>query len=126
MTQAQSFSSGTILKHTRESNGVEFPKAPLFHALLKTQKFLACLSVRPVVLGNGIMEKFSKVVDLHPRPHMLSLSSYTKDTIYFLQYIDELSIPSGAWLVAVDVEVLFIAAYNTRRARTFLQQRCQE
>lgn len=54
-----------------------------------------------------ISENASRLVDEQLRPHVINLQSYVKDTINFLQIIDNLHIPENAYLVTIDVEALY-------------------
>lgn len=39
--------------------------------------------------------------------HVTNLSSYTKDTIHFLQILDGMEIPKNAFLITIDVKSLY-------------------
>lgn len=87
---------------------VDHPRIPTFYALPKIHKSLTNPKWRPVVSGIGaISEKASIFVDCYMHQFVLSLPSYTKDSIHFLQQIDNLAIPPKAIMVTIDVEALY-------------------
>lgn len=64
---------------------------------------------RPIVSGNGCLtETISQLID-YLRPHVEGLTSYLQDTSDLLWALEGIHIPKGAWLVALDVEALYIS-----------------
>lgn len=71
---------------------------------------------RPIISGcQSISENLSKLIDPHLKPHVANLPSYMKYTIHLLQILEDLSLPPGAWLVAIDVEALYSELIQTKR-----------
>ncbi|XP_040196442.1 uncharacterized protein LOC120929219 [Rana temporaria] len=92
----------------REFVRVQHPRQPTFYALHKVHKSLVDPPGRPIISGKGsISEGVSEVIDQYLRPHVLNLPSYTKDTIHLLQMLEDMMIPTDAFLVSVDVETLY-------------------
>lgn len=87
----QAFHQGTIPKSTWEFLKTEWPCIPTFYSLPKVHKNLTKPPGRPIISKCGsLTEKASILVDTHLHPHVLSLTSYLKDTI---QTIDEIHVP---------------------------------
>lgn len=99
---------GIIDKETLEFLTVKFPRLSTFYALPKTHKNIKKNPGRPIVSVNGnLTEQASQLVDRHLRPYVISLFSYTKDTIELLKQIEGLTVPPDAILVSLDVEALY-------------------
>lgn len=84
------FGNGIIMKNIRDYIRIEFPKIPTFDSLPKVHKNWKKLSGRPIISGNGALTENSHLIDEHLRPHLVSLPSYVKDTIHFLQILENL------------------------------------
>lgn len=59
----------------------------------------------PSSLGMVQSESASQLIDKHL--HVVSLASYVKETLRFLQIVDNLVIPENVYLVMIDVELLY-------------------
>lgn len=100
--------STTILKETWEYIKTPDPKTPTFYTLLKINKSTISPPGRFIVSGiSSLTEKASRVVDGHLKPHVMALPSHVRNTPHFLSIIEQLAIPPGAFLVTIDVEVLY-------------------
>lgn len=61
---------------------------------------------KPLQLRRPNTENWQRVYLIHPRSHVLSLSTYVKDVVNFLQ-IDGLRVQERALLVTVDMKALY-------------------
>lgn len=104
------YQQGIIDCNTWKFLNVKEPKTPMFYALPKLHKSLNNPPGRPIVSGcQCLTENASALVDKYLGPHVISLSSYVKDTIHLLCILEGKHLPHGVWLVALDVKSL----YNT-------------
>lgn len=59
-------------------------------------------------MGVGsLTERASKLVDVWLKSHVESLSSYVRDAPHLLQILDDVTVPSEAFLVSFDIECLY-------------------
>lgn len=56
---------------------------------------------------NSLTENASCIIDEYLYSHVKGLFSHVKDTIELLKIIEGLQVPTGAWLVAIDIEALY-------------------
>ena len=99
---------GTIDKDTWKFLNTKDPRVPTFYALPKTHKSLIDPPGRPIISGcAGLTENASSLVDCYLSPHVVSLSSYIKDTIDLLRTLEGITLPRGTILVALDIESLY-------------------
>lgn len=99
----QSYNNGAITKDLYDFVRTKHPKVVTFYNLPKIHKDPKNLPGCPIVSVNGaISENLSRVIDAYLQPYVLSLPSFVKDTIQFLQIIEELNIPGDFILVAID------------------------
>lgn len=88
---------------------LSFPKVPTFYSIPKAHKSPNNPPERPIISRNGTLtENLSRLIDEHLRPHVISLTSYVKDTIHFLKIHKNLYIPvpTHSHLVTIDIEAL--------------------
>ncbi|XP_077344465.1 uncharacterized protein LOC143988608 [Lithobates pipiens] len=106
----KAYQQGVIDLNTWKFLNIKDPKIPTFYALPKIHKSQTNPPGRPIISGcSCLTENASALVDSYLSPHVISLSSYVKDTIDLLRMIEGLSLPPNSWLVALDIESL----YNT-------------
>ncbi|XP_073460898.1 uncharacterized protein [Aquarana catesbeiana] len=102
------FQYNAISKQLWEFIRTSHPKEATFYALPKLHKQKKKPPGRPIISGCGsLTENLSRVVDNHLKPLVTCLSSYVRDTIHFLQIIQDIHIEEGTQLVAIDVESLY-------------------
>ncbi|XP_040212985.1 uncharacterized protein LOC120943646 [Rana temporaria] len=102
------------------------PRTATFYALPKIHKHPLTPPGRPIVSGIGsLTENASRFVDSILMPHVLTLPSYTRDTLDLLKQIEDMVVPRDALLVTLDVEALYSSIpheLGISTARTFLRE----
>lgn len=105
---------------------VEHRKLPTFYCLPKTHKSLTDPKRRPLVSGiDSVSEQASIFVNAFLCPLVVSLPSYTKDSIDFIQQKDNLTIPSNSLLVTIEIVALYNCIPHDRgvqQVKRFLSQ----
>ncbi|XP_071983969.1 uncharacterized protein [Engystomops pustulosus] len=99
---------GIINKKENKFLTVDNPKIPTFYMLPKIHKSLQEPPGRPIVSGiGGLNEKLCSYVDFFLQPMVLKLPAYVRDTTHLIQQIENLTIPTNALLITLDVESLY-------------------
>lgn len=104
----KAFHNHIILGGLFEFLRIPHSQIPTFYCLPKTHKGPGPLSACPIVSGIGSIDT------VLVRTHVLTLSSYIKDTGSFLRSIEGMQIPSGSLLVTLDVEALYNSIPHTK------------
>lgn len=103
----EAFYNNIIPKSVWEFIRINNPTIPTFYALPKIHKE-GPLRGRPIISGNNsLTESASRLVDRILKPFVESLSSYVKDAMSFLQFVDGLYAPPDSLLVTIDIECLY-------------------
>lgn len=89
---------------------VEHPITPVLYTLPKIHKpYRDIPSGRPIVAAIGsLTEKISAFVNFHLQPLVTSLPSYIRDTMDFIEVINNVTLPDcPVLLFTMDVELLY-------------------
>lgn len=98
------FHAGVISKTIWEFMRTPASKIPTLYCLSKIHK-QGYLRGRPIVSSSGsLSEGASQFVDRIMRPYVESLSSYTKDTVSLLRFLEGLTVPPGSLIASIDIE----------------------
>ena len=82
------------------------PRTPTFYTLTKIHKPIPV--GRPIISGcEGPTERLSSFVDKLLQPIAKQQVSYLKDTMDFINFIERTKVPTGAFLVSMDVTNLY-------------------
>ncbi|KAL2099357.1 hypothetical protein ACEWY4_005837 [Coilia grayii] len=100
---------GEITIHEYNYMTVVHPVTPVFYTLPKVHKSLINPPGRPIVAGiGGLTEKISSFVDTFLKPYVLSLPSFTRDSIDMIKTLEDLpTIGEDIILATFDVESLY-------------------
>lgn len=90
-------------KNTRDFLKVHHPITPTFYALPKIHKSLQNPPGRPIISGIGCLtHQASSMIDDYLRPHVESLPTCLKDTIYVLcTVLEGISVPTHTILASL-------------------------